>query len=86
MRTPFCSCCLDNTLYSITLKNEFSSNGICRLYSYCLDCIPLNEKAEYFFFDTETQQWSEFNYDHMLSIIQGYKSRLYGKSYFNRNG
>jgi hypothetical protein len=86
MKTPFCSSCLNDTLYSLSLKNDHSPHEVSRLYSYCLDCMPLNNKAEYYFFDYQTQRWSEFNYDHMLSIIQEYKSRLYGKSFFNRNG
>jgi hypothetical protein len=85
MKTPFCSSCLNDTLYSLSLKSN-NREELSRLYSYCLDCIPLNERAEYYFFDFETQRWTEFNYDHMLSIVQEYKSRLYGKSLFNRNG
>jgi hypothetical protein len=85
MKTPFCSSCLNDTLYSLSLKSH-NPEELSRLYSYCLDCIPLNERAEYYFFDLGTQRWSEFNYDHMLSIVQEYKSRLYGKSLFNRNG
>ena len=85
MRTPFCTSCLNDTCYSLSV-NELIDSKRARLYSYCLDCIPLNENATYYWYNYKTEHWDEVDYKCMSDITHEYKKLIFGKSLFNKNG